>query len=330
MMLAQLGFSQKVQMETLFEDQISIRAIEVWRGKVWYAGSHSKFGYVDISNPKNQKQVKLDTLDQEYRTIALYPENAFTTVNTGSPAVFRNVSSGLKVSKLDRYTQSEVFFDAHKVSKARRINSLAISDPYNDGRPLFRITSKKLHDKSNANLPTYAQGEAHFAASNTNIAMVNNWVWIATGGTQSRIFKFNWKDPYSWSVYNTPFIQGSASTGIYSIDFYSSKFGIAVGGDYKNQSGNENNIATTKDGGKTWQIQASGKNAGYSTCVKFRPKTRGKQIVAIGDQHISLSKDSGKTWTKISDESGFYACEWQDYHTLILAGKDKIAKMTFN
>lgn len=330
MMLAQLGFSQKVQIETLFEDHISIRAIEVSRGKVWYAGSHSKFGYVDISNPKNHKQVKLDTLDQEYRTIALYPENAFTTVNIGSPAVFRNVSSSLKVSKLDRYTQSEVFFDAHKVSKARRRNSLAISDPYNDGRPLFRITSKKLHDKSNASLPTYAQGEAHFAASNTNIAMVNNWVWIATGGTQSRIFKFNWKDPYNWSVYNTPFIQGSASAGIYSIDFYSTKFGIAVGGDYKNQSGNENNIATTKDGGKTWQIQASGKNAGYSTCVKFRPKTRGKQIVAIGDQHISLSKDSGKTWTKISDESGFYACEWQDYHTLILAGKDRIAKMTFN
>lgn len=330
MMLAQFGFSQKVQMETLFEDQISIRAIEVWRGKVWYAGSHSKFGYVDISNPKNQKQVKLDTLDQEYRTIALYPENAFTTVNIGSPAVFRNVSSSLKVSKLDRYTQSEVFFDAHKVSKARGRNSLAISDPYNDGRPLFRITSKKLHDKSNANLPTYAQGEAHFAASNTNIAMVNNLVWIATGGTQSRIFKFNWKDPYNWSVYNTPFIQGSASAGIYSIDFYSTKFGIAVGGDYKNQSGNENNIATTKDGGETWQIQASGKNSGYSTCVKFRPKTRGKQIVAIGDQHISLSKDSGKTWTKISDESGFYACEWQDYHTLILAGKDKIAKMTFD
>lgn len=328
--ISALGFSQNVKFETLLEDQISIRAIEIWRGKVWYAGSQSKFGYVDISNPKNQKQVRLDSLNQDFRTIALYPENAFTTVNIGSPAVFKNVSSNLKVSSLDRYAQSEVFFDSHKVSKAKRKNSLAISDPYNDGRPLFRITSKKFFDKSKAKLPIYAQGEAHFAASNSNIAMVKDNVWIATGGMKSRIFKFNWKNPYQWTAYETPFIQGTASTGIYSIDFYDSKFGIAVGGDYKNQSGNENNIATTKDGGKTWQIQASGKNAGYSTCVKFRPRTKGKEILAIGDQHISYSKDAGKTWTKISNETGFYACEWQDYNTVILAGNNKISKMTFN
>jgi photosystem II stability/assembly factor-like uncharacterized protein len=89
--------------------------------------------------------------------------------------------------------------------------------------------------------------------------------------------------------------------GIYSIDFYV-KNGIAVGGDYTKQSDNINNIATTNDGGQTWKIQASGQNAGYMTCVKFRPKTNGKEIVAVGDQHISFSSDYGKTWTKISDE----------------------------
>ena len=134
---------------------------------------------------------------------------------------------------------------------------------------------------------------------------------------------------YYWQVFETPFIQGTSSQGIYSIDFYDKNFGIAVGGDYTKQSDNINNIATTNDGGQTWQIQASGQNAGYMTCVKFRPKTKGKELVAVGDQHISFSSDYGKTWTKISDEKNLYACEWLDKNTLILAGKDKIVKMNF-
>lgn len=56
------------------------------------------------------------------------------------------------------------------------------------------------------------------------------------------------------------FVNGSSSTGIYSLDIDpSSRFGIAVGGDYTQQEANINNIATTINGGESWQIQASGK-----------------------------------------------------------------------
>ena len=133
----------------------------------------------------------------------------------------------------------------------------------------------------------------------------------------------------NWEVFETPFTQGASSQGIYSIDFYDENFGIAVGGDYTKQSDNINNIATTNDGGKTWKIQASGQNAGYMTCVKFRPKTKGQEIVAVGDQHISFSEDFGKTWTKISDEKNLYTCDWLDENTLVLAGKDKIIGLSF-
>ncbi|MCV5004013.1 hypothetical protein OFM39_30620, partial [Escherichia coli] len=76
---------------------------------------------------------------------------------------------------------------------------------------------------------------------------------------------------------------------MYSVDFCNDKFGIAVGGDYTSQKENRNNIATTYDGGKTWQIQASGQNGGYMTCVKIKPGSKGKEIIAVGDQHISYS-----------------------------------------
>jgi len=329
LLISAFSFSQKFKIDTLLTDKISIRAIQLWDGKVWYAGSMSKFGYVKIGDPKIKNQVQLNNLNQEFRVIAKFKENFFETVNVGSPAQFFGVSPGdLKVSQLNKVSDSTVFFDSFKVN-IKNNDGIAISDPRSDGKPHFIITSKKNFKKEKS-LPEYFEGEAHFAASNSNIAMYENETWIATGGKKARIFKFNWSNPYKWEVFETPFTQGTSSQGIYSIDFYDKNFGIAVGGDYTKQADNINNIATTNDGGQTWQIQASGQNAGYMTCVKFRPKTKGKEIVAVGDQHISFSSDYGKTWTKISDEKNLYTCEWLNQDTLILAGKDKIIRLKFD
>jgi len=170
------------------------------------------------------------------------------------------------------------------------------------------------------------EGEAAFAASNTNIAHQGTNIWIATGGKSSRIIKIDYTTLKS-NVYKTPFVQGESAQGMYSIDFANQNFGIAVGGDYTKQEANVNNIATTNDGGKTWQIQASGKNAGYTTCLKIKPNSKGKEMISVGDQHISYSSNFGKTWKKISDEKGFYVCKWVDGNTVVFAGKDKISLM---
>ncbi|SKB75566.1 hypothetical protein SAMN05660477_01049 [Soonwooa buanensis] len=324
------GFSksQNIKIDTLLTDNISIRAIEVYDGKVWYAGSQSKFGFVDFQKPANKKQIKINELNQEFRVLARFKDGAFQTVNIGSPAQFYNIDKNFKITELLKLTDSTTFYDSYKVDPKTN-NGLAISDPFKNGRVDFYMVENGSPMDIAAELPTYAKGEAHFAASNSNIAMQGNKVWIATGGTKARIFKFDWSRISRWEVFETPFVQGTSSQGIYSIDFADENFGIAVGGDYKNQSENINNIATTNDGGKTWQIQASGQNAGYSTCVKIKPKSKGKEIIALGDNHISYSQDFGKTWTKISDEKGFYTCEWLDAKTVVLAGKDKISKLSF-
>ncbi|WP_300673074.1 glycosyl hydrolase [Soonwooa sp.] len=328
--LAIFGFSksQNIKIDTLLTDNISIRAIEIHNGKVWYAGSQSKFGYVDIKNSKQQKQIKINELNQEFRVLARFKDGSFQTVNIGSPAQFYSINKDFKISELAKFTDSTTFYDSYKID-SKTNNGLAISDPFSNGKIDFYMVVNgdpiDIIDK----LPTYAKGEAHFAASNSNIAMQGDKVWIATGGIKARVFKFDWSKVSKWEAFETPFVQGTSSQGIYSIDFADENFGIAVGGDYKNQSENINNIATTNDGGKTWQIQASGQNAGYSTCVKIKPKSKGKEIVALGDGHISYSKDFGKTWTKISDAKDFYTCAWLDAKTLVLAGKNKIAKLSF-
>ena len=325
------SFAQKVEIQTLLKDNISIRALQIYDGKVWYAGTDSKFGYVNLKDSVDRKQMILSNEKLEFRTLA-QSKDLFYTINILSPAqVFQIDKKSLKSKVVRTDTKKSAFFDALIIKKNDK--GIAISDPEEDGtpNPIFfsemdsYLRTQKLHE-----LPKYLSGEAHFAASNTNIAMNGNKVWIATGGTHSRIFKFSWSNPFKWEVFETPFIQGTSSQGIYSIDFFDKKFGIAVGGDYTKQAENINNIATTNDGGKTWQIQASGKNGGYKTCVKFRPNSKGKEIIAVGDQNIEFSDDYGKTWTTISDEKGLYVCDWIDENTLVFAGKNRIIKIKLN
>lgn len=329
LLISIFSYSQKFKIDTLLTDKISIRAIQLWDGKVWYAGTDAKFGYVKIDDKSDKKQIKLSDKKLQFRTLAQNKE-AFFLANIESPAIFFRVdknSLAYKIVKID--SAKNAFYDAIHFHNGV---FYAFSDPEDDLQfKMARFSERKNSFKFKLNTSSdflLNKGEAAFAASNTNIASFDNFVWVATGGQSSRIIRFNSKFQNP-EIFETPFIQGTSSQGIYSIDFYDKNFGIAVGGDYTKQADNVNNIATTNDGGQTWQIQASGQNAGYMTCVKFRPKTQGKEIVAVGDQHISFSSDYGKTWTKISDEKNLYACEWSDNNTLILAGKDKIIKLTF-
>ena len=323
-------YSQKFKIDTLLNDKISIRAIQLWDGKVWYAGTDSKFGFVNMNNKADKKQIVISQKPLQFRTLAQNKKH-FYAINIESPAYFFQIDKKtLEFNVVFNDNDSTAFYDAFKFVDDDF--GIAFSDPTKNQRLNISQTrnagAKWVHCNNCKDYPYLDKGEAAFAASNTNIASAGNLIWIATGGFKSRIYRMANKD-CNWKVYETPFTQGTSSTGIYSIDFYDKKFGIAVGGDYTKQSDNINNIATTNDGGETWQIQASGKNAGYMTCVKFRPKTKGKEIVAVGDQHISFSSDYGKTWIKISDEKNLYACEWADKNTLVLAGKNKIVKLTF-
>lgn len=316
--------AQQIQsMETLFSDKISIRAIELYDHKVWYSGTDSKFGFVDLKNPEDKKQIALSDKKLQFRTLA-QDKNAFYTINIGSPAEFFKIDKkSLKYEVIFRDTAKTAFYDAFHFVNDKLAYTFSDPDP---NHLLKLMVFKNGKWAKVTNKVVLQEGEAAFAASNTNIASTANTVWIATGGKASRILKLNLKNN-AFEIFNTPVIQGESSQGIYSIDFLNDTFGIAVGGDYTKQEANVNNIATTNDGGKTWQVKASGKNAGYTTCVKIKPGSKGKEMISVGDRHISYSSDFGKTWTKISDEKNLYVCEWVDQQTVVFAGKDRIVKM---
>lgn len=327
LILAFFGMAASAQqiesMETLFNDKISIRAIELYDHKVWYSGTDSKFGFVDLKNPENKKQMSLSDKKVQFRTLG-QDKSSFYAINIESPAEFFKIDKkSLKYEVVFRDTAKTAFYDAFHFVNDKR--AYAFSDP-DENHLLKLMVFKNGNWTKAANKVVLREGEAAFAASNTNIASTANKLWIATGGKASRIVKLHLKTS-TFEVFDTPIIQGESSQGIYSIDFIDDTFGIAAGGDYTKPEANINNIATTTDGGKTWQIQASGKNAGYTTCVKIKPGSKGKEIISVGDKHISYSSDSGKTWKKISDEKNLYVCEWVDRHTVVFAGKDRMVKV---
>ncbi|WP_419868071.1 WD40/YVTN/BNR-like repeat-containing protein [Chryseobacterium sp. CT-SW4] len=315
-------FSQQVKnIQTILDDKISIRSLEVYDGKVWYTGTDSKLGFVDLKNPKQQTQIRLSDEKLQFRTLG-QDKTSFYTINIESPAYFFAIDKkSLKSNVVFTDTARSAFYDAlHFVNNDL---AYAFSDPGEDHIVKLAVFRKGKWSRFKNNVQLN-EGEAAFAASNTNIASSGQYMWIATGGKSSRIIRLNLKNEQI-EVFRTPFIQGESSQGIYSLDFYDDRFGIAVGGDYTRQSENINNIAVTHDGGESWEIQASGKNAGYMTCVKIRPGSEGKEIMAVGDQHISYSSDFGKTWTKISEEKDMYVCQWINSTTVVLAGKNRIA-----
>ena len=130
----------------------------------------------------------------------------------------------------------------------------------------------------------------------------------------------------TWSVYNTPIVQGTATKGIYSVAFYSENEGIICGGDYTDKFGNSANKAVTFNGGKTWKVVAENKAPKYVSCVQYVPNTEGKELFAVSTNGIFYSKDKGENWEKVSDES-FYTIRFVNQNIAWLAGENSIAKM---
>ncbi|MBE9490517.1 MAG: oxidoreductase, partial [Bacteroidetes bacterium] len=206
---------------------------------------------------------------------------------------------------------------------------IAIGDPTDDCMSIIitRDGGNTWNKLSCNELPKAKEGEAAFAASDTNIAIVGDNTWVATGGKASRVL-FSPDKGKTWKVYDTPIIQGTETTGMYSIDFYDELNGFAIGGDYTKPNDNAANKIRTKDGGKTWQVVAKGENPGYRSCVQYIPNREGKELVTIGFKGIDYSYDEGYNWNHLSDE-GFYTIRFLNDSIAYAAGKGRISKLTF-
>lgn len=324
-LLILLGFqitnSQDFIVKTILTDSISIRAIEYKNDQLWYVGTQSKIGFVSLKN--NEKQsFKINSNNEQFRSIAIH-KNKLYTISITSPCNFYAID--LKSSKVKLvFTDSlkTAFYDALIFTKK---GILGLSDPdENLQLRLFCYYPKKDLLEFEKNTLTYQPEEAHFAASNSNLKFVNNKLYVVSGGKASRLFILNENE---WKTISLPIIQGKSTLGAYTMDFYNKNIGMIAGGDYTKPNEREKNLIHTKDGGKTWEVIKTSSNPGYITCVQYRPNGKGNEMIAVGDHHISYSKDGGINWEKISDQKGMYVAKWINRNLLVVAGKNKIIRI---
>ncbi|UAM99370.1 oxidoreductase [Polaribacter litorisediminis] len=309
-------------------DSTSIRAMQVLNSEtVYYAGSKGDIGFTKNDGKSWSKDYirYQDSIRPHFRSFAKNG-NAFFALSIENPALLYKITEG-KSELVYTENHEKVFYDALQFFDDS-LHGIAVGDPTEDCASII-ITSdggESWRKISCTSLPEFKEGEAFFAASNTNIKTLGSTVWIASGGKRARILK---SDNFgeTWQIFETPFIQGNGPQGIYAIDFADKNNGIIVGGDYSKPLENKANKAITKDGGKTWTLVADNQNPNYKSCVQYVPNTNGKEVFAVGVTGVSFSNDGGISWNEVSKDA-YYSIQFADKHNAWLSGNQKMGKLT--
>ncbi|WP_411972122.1 WD40/YVTN/BNR-like repeat-containing protein [Sphingobacterium sp. Lzh-3] len=292
---------------------------------VWVSGSNGTVGLSTDAGKNWQWVNPIGYEKTDFRDIEAFDENEALIISAGSPAIILSTHDGGRSWK-EVFTDKrpEIFYDGFAFTP--KGVGIAFGDAIHGKMPLLKsIDFGKSWKDISANMHfTITEGEAGFAASGTSIYCDNKGTyWIATGGTAANIYSSKDQGD-TWERYSCPIIQGKNSTGPFSIAFYSSKTGIVVGGDYKEDKNKEKNSLLTNDGGKTWLAPETAP-AGFKSAVIYLSK---KQLISTGTSGTDLSNDGGKNWTAIGKESFNAVQKAKKGRAIFLAGdKGKIANL---
>ncbi|WP_245918621.1 WD40/YVTN/BNR-like repeat-containing protein [Aurantibacter aestuarii] len=340
-MHSSLDLNEKKQQSRLFtevkiipiieEETLNVRALEIVEDKNALVFL-SSLGDLGVYNNEIEElifpiEIETDSIKPNFRSLSARNSSGYG-MSISSPAKLYKLDIDPKKSNIVYQEDHEkAFYDSLEFWNDDE--GIAIGDPTDDCMSIIitRDGGTSWKKITCENLPEAKDGEAAFAASDTNIAIVGDKTWVATGGKASRIL-FSPDKGKTWGVFNTPIIQGLETTGMYSIDFYDDLNGFAIGGDYKLPEQNKANKIRTQDGGKTWELVAENKNPGYRSCVKYVPNSNAKQLVAVGFNGIDYSSDGGNNWKHLSDE-GFYTLRFSNDSIAFAGGNGRVSKLVF-
>ncbi|MFA4977762.1 MAG: oxidoreductase [Sphingobacterium sp.] len=292
---------------------------------VWVSGSNGTVGLSTDAGKNWQWVNPIGYEKTDFRDIEAFDENEALIISAGSPAIILSTHDGGRSWKevfIDK--RPEIFYDGFAFTP--KGGGIAFGDAIQGKMPLLKsIDFGRSWKDISANMHfTITEGEAGFAASGTSIYCDNKGTyWIATGGTIANIYGSKDQGD-TWQRYSCPIIQGKNSTGPFSVAFYSSKTGIVVGGDYKEDKNKDKNSLLTSDGGKTWFAPETAP-AGFKSAVIYLSK---KQLISTGTSGTDLSNDGGKNWTSIGKESFNAVQKAKNGRAIFLVGdKGKIANL---
>lgn len=327
LLLASLPFLSLCQQITTLTEKsgVSFRGLDTYKNNVvWVSGSNGTVGR-SIDAGKTWTWVSPSGYEKfDFRDIEAFGKNEAVVLSAGSPAVIlRTTDGGRSWKESYRDARPAIFLNGFDFQGK---TGFAFGDPI-DG--YFQLLKSRDKGRSWIDVTDHMflfadEGEAGFAASGTSIQVLNDQVWIGTGGKYGSLFRRNEK-ALKMDKMDVPILSGRESTGIFSIAFWDDWTGVVVGGDYMRDQDNENNVLLTTDGGDTWQKPQT-PVSGYKSAVSYINKD---MLVVTGTSGTDLSIDGGENWRKISDESFNVVVVTSDQNGIFLAGSNgNIAQLT--
>lgn len=317
-------FSTQAQWEKAVKiSESSFRSIDASQEpRVWAGGS----GNTILSSADNgitwTKQIVANEFKLDFRGIAAINDQKVVAVSAGlaeegAAKIFLSEDGGKSWKLTFDSKETGVFMDGVKFFDSQE--GIVYGDPL-DGQ-MFMLKTKdggKTWVRIGEKIPMLKAGEASFAASNSNIFILDNTIWIAT---QDRIFRsLNRGD--DWEVFDTYFPSGSTA-GVFGIHFYSQLEGVLVGGDYMNDQGTFPNISFTQNGGKSWHKTLEIEPYGLKEAAW---KVGYDKLLVIGTTGTSLVDLSTSRAIGIDQES-FHALSCNTQYCFAIGGKGNLARM---
>ena len=296
----------------------SLRGLSVVNENViWASGTGGTF-LRSIDGGKTWSVGKVPDAEKlDFRDVEAFDANTAYLLSIGdgeNSRIYKTTDGGATWKLQFKNTNPKAFFDA--LAFWDKDNGMAMSDPV-DGKYLLIETKdggetwKPVHTDKMANAKT---GEAAFAASGTClIANGKSDIFLVSGGNDARVFRSNNRG-LSWFVSDTPIVKGTTGSGIFSIAMFDKKRGVIVGGNYEKPNEINDNLAFTKDGGKTWTL-GKGLN-GYRSGVALVDKNT---LIAVGASGSDISTDGGKSWKNL-DKNNYNAVQTKGKNAIWAVG----------
>lgn len=296
----------------------SFRGLSTYKNKVvWVSGSNGVVGK-SIDMGKTWEWVSPRGYEKyDFRDIESFSAKEAVIVSAGSPAVILHTKNGGKDWKeVYKNEDPAIFLDGMDFQGK---TGYILGDPIDGQFQLLKSKNKgRTWEDVTEGIHLFAEpGEAAFAASGTSLQVINDWVYIGTGGSYSSLIKRSEKES-RLDVQDVPIWSGSASTGIFSIDFLNEREGVVVGGNYSSDKDNSNNVLLTKNAGLSWE-KPGVPVFGYRSCVKYLTP---EILIATGTSGTDISKDAGQTWENISTASFNVIAISTDKKSIYLAGSE--------
>ncbi len=228
---------------------------------------------------------------------------------------------------------------------------LTTSDSVNGRFPAIRTVNGRTWNDIGDRLPAAQPGESSFAASGTCVATLGKrHAWIGTGGAAKARVLATRDAGDTWEAYDTPIVQGTATSGVFTVAFRDARHGILGAGELAAPAAFADTVARSQNGGKSWQLASRppfpGAIYGLSYVLDrhfdYEAEAESnfeddegysceeRRVVITGPAGAAWSPDEGDTWLSLPGVTNYWAVAFASPDSGWLVGTaGRILKISF-